>query len=110
MPIWVIAVNAAPGSSQPKAAPTIRRCALEEIGRNSVSPWTTPRTTASNQPMRSADAGDGGRTAGRRRHGGTGRGLRRLRRADTVPGRAGPGGGVPGRPVSLARDAPAAHR
>ena len=42
MPIWVIAVNAAPGSSQPNAAPTIRRWALEEIGRNSVSPWTTP--------------------------------------------------------------------
>src|SRR3954447_1270038 len=46
-----MAVNAAPGSSQPNAVPTMRRWALEETGRNSVSPCTRPRTTASNQPM-----------------------------------------------------------
>jgi hypothetical protein len=46
--LWLIAVNAAPGSSQPASEPTIRRWALEEIGRNSVSPCTRPRTTASN--------------------------------------------------------------
>src|SRR5919206_3188233 len=62
----MMAVNAAPGSSQPNAVPTMRRWALEEIGRNSVSPCTRPRTTASNQPMplnplpRSATEGAGG--------------------------------------------------
>lgn len=38
VPIWVMAVNAAPGSCQPANAAVSRRCALEEIGRNSVSP------------------------------------------------------------------------
>lgn len=38
VPIWVTAVNAAPGSSHPASAAVIRRCALDEIGRNSVSP------------------------------------------------------------------------
>ena len=42
------AVNAAPGSSQPAKAGTIRRCAVLEIGRNSVSPCTIPRTMAWN--------------------------------------------------------------
>src|SRR5690606_16986485 len=52
VPIWVIAVNAAPGSAPPgRSSPTMRRCALEEIGRNSVSPWTRPRTTASHHVM-----------------------------------------------------------
>ena len=40
-------MKAAPGSSQPSSAGTMRRCPLEEIGRNSVSPWTRPRTMAS---------------------------------------------------------------
>ena len=47
VPSWITAVNAAPGSSQPKKAGTIRRWPLEEIGRNSVSPCTIPRTIAS---------------------------------------------------------------
>ena len=47
VPSWVTAVNAAPGSSQPSSAGTIRWCALDEIGRNSVSPCTIPRTMAS---------------------------------------------------------------
>src|SRR6478735_6743377 len=46
VPIWMTAVNAAPGSPQPNSSGKIRRCALLEIGRNSVSPWMTPRTTA----------------------------------------------------------------
>ena len=46
VPSWITAVNAAPGSSQPTIAGTIRRWPLLEIGRNSVSPWTIPRTTA----------------------------------------------------------------
>src|SRR5919112_2750365 len=46
VPIWITAVNAAPGSPQPNSSGKIRRCALLEIGRNSVSPWMTPRTTA----------------------------------------------------------------
>ena len=44
VPSWVTAVNAAPGSSQPSSAGTIRWWALDEIGRNSVRPWTMPRT------------------------------------------------------------------
>ena len=51
VPSWVIAVNADPGSSPPKNWPTIDWCALEEIGRNSVSPCTMPSTSASSQPI-----------------------------------------------------------
>src|SRR3954449_9904858 len=46
VPSWMIAVNAAPGSSQPAKAGTMRRWPVLEIGRNSVSPWTMPRTMA----------------------------------------------------------------
>ena len=46
VPSWITAVNAAPGSSQPMKAGTIRRCAVLETGRNSVRPWTIPRTMA----------------------------------------------------------------
>src|SRR3954465_9786587 len=49
VPSCTTAVNAEPGSSQPAKAGTIRRWAVLEIGRNSVSPWTMPRTMASNQ-------------------------------------------------------------
>ena len=42
VPIWMTAVNAAPGSPQPNSSGKIRRCALLEIGRNSVSPWMMP--------------------------------------------------------------------
>ena len=41
------AVKAAPGSSQPANAGTMRRWAVLEIGRNSVSPCMIPRTIAS---------------------------------------------------------------
>ena len=47
VPSWVTAVNAAPGSSQPANAGTMRRCAVLETGRNSVSPCVIPRTMAS---------------------------------------------------------------
>ncbi len=46
VPIWVTAVNAAPGSAQPKIWLKISRCALLEMGRNSVRPWMMPRITA----------------------------------------------------------------
>src|SRR4051812_9804017 len=46
VPSWTTAVNAAPGSSRPRKAGTIRRWAVLEIGRNSVSPWTMPRMIA----------------------------------------------------------------
>ncbi len=46
VPIWMTAVNAAPGSPHPNSSGKIRRWALLEIGRNSVRPWMTPRTTA----------------------------------------------------------------
>ena len=42
MPSWITAVKPAPGSGQPSSAGTMRRWPLEEIGRNSVSPWTRP--------------------------------------------------------------------
>ena len=51
VPSWVIAVNAEPGSTPPKNWPTIDWWALEEIGRNSVSPCTMPSTSASSQPI-----------------------------------------------------------
>jgi hypothetical protein len=46
VPNCVTAVNAAPGSSQPMRAGTMRRCPDDEMGRNSVSPCTRPRTMA----------------------------------------------------------------
>src|SRR4051812_11053270 len=52
VPICVIAVNVAPGSPHPVSAPTMRRCALDEIGRNSVSPCTRPRMIASRKSTR----------------------------------------------------------
>src|SRR3712207_5017523 len=54
VPSWVTAVKAAPGSSQPRKAGTIRRWPVLEIGRNSVSPCTIPRTIASSVLMRGA--------------------------------------------------------
>ena len=48
VPIWVMAVNVAPGSVAPgKNKPAIRKCALDEMGRNSVKPWMSPKTIAS---------------------------------------------------------------
>src|SRR4029453_2702555 len=49
VPSWVTAVNDAPDTMSKKIADVIRRCADEETGRNSVRPWTTPRTMASTQ-------------------------------------------------------------
>ncbi|CAM5443470.1 hypothetical protein SANTM175S_10763 [Streptomyces antimycoticus] len=54
VPIWVIAVNAGPGSFQPANAAVSRRWALEEIGRNSVNPWTSPRMNDSNHDIGSS--------------------------------------------------------
>jgi hypothetical protein len=52
VPIWVMAVKVAPGSvADGRNSPTMRRCALEEMGRNSVSPWIRPRKIASNTCM-----------------------------------------------------------
>src|SRR5918997_543801 len=51
VPSWVMAVKADPTSSPPKNCPTIDWWALEEIGRNSVSPCTTPSTRASSHPI-----------------------------------------------------------
>ena len=47
--MWSITSNAAllmNGSSQPSTWGTRMRCAEDEIGRNSVSPWTMPMTIA----------------------------------------------------------------
>jgi hypothetical protein len=41
---FIAAENAEPGSCQPSTAGTSRMCAVEEIGSNSVMPWTTPNT------------------------------------------------------------------
>ena len=52
VPSWVMAVNVAPGSEcDGRNSPTMRRWALEEIGRNSVRPWTRPRMIASMKLM-----------------------------------------------------------
>src|SRR6478609_4228086 len=49
VPSCETAVNAAPGSLPKNTPDTMRRWADDEIGRNSVSPWTSPRTTTSSQ-------------------------------------------------------------
>src|SRR3954453_21394003 len=54
VPSWMTAVNAAPGSSHPANAGTIRRWPVLEIGRNSVSPCTIPRMIASKADMEAA--------------------------------------------------------
>src|SRR6476469_3890253 len=56
VPSCTTAVNAAPGSSQPAKAGTTRRCAVDEIGRNSVSPCTMPRTMACRKVIRLSEA------------------------------------------------------
>src|SRR5687768_6300278 len=42
--MWSITVRPNAGSSQPNRTGTMMRWPLEEIGRNSVRPWTSPRT------------------------------------------------------------------
>src|SRR5215210_626723 len=59
VPSWITAVKAAPGSSHPKNAGTMRRCPLLEIGRNSVRPWTMPRTIACSASMQRRNLSDG---------------------------------------------------
>ena len=51
VPHWITAEKPAPGSFQPSHAGTIRRWAVLEIGRNSVSPCTTPSVMASRIDM-----------------------------------------------------------
>src|SRR3954447_6556518 len=51
VPSWTTAVKAAPGSGQPRKAGTMRRWAVLEIGRNSVSPCTIPSTMVSSALM-----------------------------------------------------------
>ena len=46
VPIWMIAVNAAPGSDPSIKSPIMRICALEETGRYSVNACTRPRKIA----------------------------------------------------------------
>ena len=55
VPSWMTAVKSAPGSSQPTKAGTMRRWAVLETGRNSVSPWTIPRMMASNHDTKIED-------------------------------------------------------
>src|SRR5687768_11456307 len=43
-PSWIITVKTS--SSYPTSSPASSRCAVEEIGRNSVSPWMTPSSAA----------------------------------------------------------------
>src|SRR5207247_7122700 len=51
LPHWHTATKAAPGSGMPSNLGTMSRCALLLIGRNSVTPWTIPRRTASQTGM-----------------------------------------------------------
>ena len=51
VPSCVMAVNVAPGSvADGRNSPAMRRWALEEMGRNSVRPWMSPRMIASMNP------------------------------------------------------------
>src|SRR3954464_4703731 len=81
VPSCMIAGTAAPGSDQPANAGTIRRWPVDEIGKNSVSPWTMPRTIASNQDK---TAEPYLRPSSRRRSALTGLGVVRLLRALAV--------------------------
>src|SRR3954447_6395936 len=54
VPSWITAVKAEPGSCQPTKAGTMRRWPVLEMGRNSVSPCTIPRTIASKSDMSAA--------------------------------------------------------
>src|SRR5437867_10462131 len=45
-PSWIMIVKTPPGSSKPSNRLAISRCAVEETGRNSVTPCRTPRTAA----------------------------------------------------------------
>lgn len=48
----MIAVKVAPGSAARSLnMPAIRRCALEDIGKNSVKPCRIPRKIASNKEI-----------------------------------------------------------
>ena len=42
VPQWSATSNASPGSSHPNSQGTNVRCALEEMGKNSARPCTTP--------------------------------------------------------------------
>src|SRR5919112_3779126 len=68
VPSCVTAVNAAPGSLPKNTPETIRRCADDEIGRNSVRPWTRPRTTTSSQVTRRTSRSRTSSRAGGRQH------------------------------------------
>ena len=45
-PSWIITVKTPPGSLKPSSRLPISRCAVDETGRNSVSPCTTPSSAA----------------------------------------------------------------
>src|SRR5882672_9262270 len=45
-PSWIITVKTPPGSLKPIRRSPISRCAVDETGRNSVSPCRTPRSAA----------------------------------------------------------------
>src|SRR5439155_5617998 len=64
VPQWSATSNASPAYGQPSIVGITYKCALLEIGRNSVRPWTTPSTAAC--------IGDMGRQA--RRHPGISQG------------------------------------
>src|SRR5262249_15102458 len=48
-PSWIRTVNTPPGSSNPRRRSAISRWAVDETGRNSVSPCTTPNNAAAIQ-------------------------------------------------------------
>src|SRR5262249_30395010 len=72
-PNWISTAKVLPksSSSKPKKRCTNSRCPVEETGRNSVSPSTTPRTNALNRSnVMSGSAGNGGKDAGAYRRAG----------------------------------------
>src|SRR5215831_19931041 len=72
-PNWISTAKVLPksASSKPKKRCTSSRCPVEETGRNSVRPSTTPRTNALNRSnVMSGYAGNGGKDAGAYRRAG----------------------------------------
>jgi hypothetical protein len=45
-PSWIMMVKTPPGSSKPISRLAINKCAVDDTGRNSVSPCNTPSTAA----------------------------------------------------------------
>src|SRR5919106_6227008 len=66
VPRWRSTSKVRDGLSQPRTAGTTTRCPLEEMGRNSVSPWSRPRKISWNMKSASVVTRPSGREGAER--------------------------------------------